>query len=112
MCSASSRARIPANVYAQEYEAQFLGIESEPCETCRWPDPDEPIFLDLYEGEERGSCPECARMVGPDGRSISEWKMEFGYKEPRPMKPHWDMGCWVDAYGHPLKTEPDAPAQT
>ncbi len=106
MAIEAERTSLPADVFQQEYEAKFLGIEQEPCEVCGWPDPEAESFITLYDGEEDpGDCSACGHPVGPDGTSIPWGAMFTRCEGKRPMGKQWAWGRWVDAYGHPLPAE-------
>lgn len=64
------RRRLPAGSFAQEYEAQFQGVENEACETCGWPNVMACSVLVLERDEpEPGKCRDCGRFVDAEGRT-------------------------------------------
>jgi len=66
----AERPRLSPDAYEQEYEARFLGEESEPCDECGCPTYTIPPVLVLYGEEEPKCCADCGNIVGPDGRTV------------------------------------------
>ena len=81
----AERARLPAEVFAQEYLAEFINVGDEPCAACGFPVPDAMGYAVLLVGEELPLCQECERPVdgngkclvilNPDGRTSPELKV-------------------------------------
>lgn len=66
----AERGRMLDDVFAQEYEARFLGAELDPCEMCGGPSKEVPrIHLHGGPGEPE-RCPTCAELVDGEGRTI------------------------------------------
>jgi len=71
----AERARLPTDVFRQEYEGAFINTASEPCEMCKGPRRDAPGTL-IIEGEEAqpARCPECDQVVDETGLSaVALW---------------------------------------
>lgn len=64
------RRRLPDEVFRQEYLAEFLGAELEPCERCGCPDPDVPGLVIVRAGQVLDVCPTCGEHVDEDGRTL------------------------------------------
>jgi hypothetical protein len=64
------RSRLPETVFAAQYGGAFVEDDQVPCEECGWPeDRGIPVVL-LNPGDELGRCPECDRVLAPDGRPL------------------------------------------
>jgi len=66
----AERARLPAEVFRQEYEAEFLAAEDEPCAACGFPVPDAMGYAVLLVGQELPLCPDCERPVDGSGKCL------------------------------------------
>ncbi len=70
----AERTRLGPETFAQQYEAEFLGVPREPCLTCGGPREDVPGEITAPEGEQEDSffprCPECEMFVDAEGRCI------------------------------------------
>ncbi len=71
----AERARLPADVFAQEYAAEFLGWEDEPCESCGGIR-EESRGCVLVEEEEFDTLPRCQEC----GLLIDERGVPFGMR--------------------------------
>jgi hypothetical protein len=65
----AERKRLDPNSFAEQYEAQFLGPDIEPCDLCDGPDRRLPNVIYLRDGEVLPRCPECRRPVDRDGHT-------------------------------------------
>lgn len=64
------RARLGADLFRQQYGAEFLGIENYPCELCDGPSVKAVSCAVVLHGDEEPLlCPECGRYVGQDGKT-------------------------------------------
>jgi hypothetical protein len=71
----AERARLPADVFRQEYLGEFVNTASEPCDLCKGPRRGAMGTL-VIEGEEAepARCPECDQVVDENGLSaVSLW---------------------------------------
>jgi hypothetical protein len=66
----AERKRLPEDVFAAQYEAQFVGVPVERCDTCLGPTPGVPTFVMIQGYDEPGTCPACGRLTDSEGRSI------------------------------------------
>ena len=66
----AERQRLPADVFAQEYEAAFLRNYLDPCETCGGPSRDAIGILVLADDSAPQRCPECDLCVDASGRTV------------------------------------------
>src|SRR5262249_24560155 len=67
------RKRLPEASFKQEFEAEFLGVDAEPCETCGGPRPDVPDEIEMRDDQKVESfptCPKCGMFVDETGRCI------------------------------------------
>lgn len=74
----AERKRLPEDVFAAQYEAQFVGVPIEPCGTCNGPRLGLPTFLVLVGGEKLGTCAACGREVDEDGDSVVPLERDGG----------------------------------
>ena len=100
----AERGRLPDEVFRQEYEAEFLTTEEEPCEACGFPVPDATGYIVLLVGQELTLCPECERPLDergkclvdlhPDGTTSPEIKCLILDRKPAidPADPNWSDG--------------------
>jgi hypothetical protein len=66
----AERKRLSAEVFAQMYEAQFPGVDLDPCDRCHGPTYRiVPGVLDLRDDERERSCLDCKRLVDARGES-------------------------------------------
>lgn len=64
------RRTTPPEVFAQEYEAKFVGVADEDCDVCGWPDPMAcSVILVRDEHEPIPKCPQCGRYVDKEGHT-------------------------------------------
>jgi hypothetical protein len=64
------RARLLDEAFRQEYGAEFVGEQEEPCDICGGPDPDVTGSA-VIEGEyEFAKCVECGKEVDEDGHTL------------------------------------------
>ena len=69
----AERGRMSPEKFAQQYEAEFLGVPQEPCETCGGPREDVPGRITLAPGQDYDDvprCPSCEMFVDSEGRCI------------------------------------------
>lgn len=66
----AERGRLEDDVYRQEYGAEFVGAHAEPCDTCKGPDPNVPIYTVVEGVGELPRCPECGELVDDTGHTI------------------------------------------
>ena len=64
------RQRLLPEVFQQEYEAVFHGVELEPCEVCGGPSRDAAGIVLLNAGEELETCAQCEEPVNAEGRTL------------------------------------------
>jgi hypothetical protein len=63
----AERGRLAPEVFAAQYLGQFIGSETDACDTCHGPDRLANPVIILRDGEEPSYCPECAHLVHEDG---------------------------------------------
>jgi Terminase large subunit, T4likevirus-type, N-terminal len=76
----AERGRLPAEKFAQQYEAEFLGVPGEPCETCGGPRPENPEMITMPEGKDEkdlSTCPRCGMYVDESGRCIVHYSNKW-----------------------------------
>jgi hypothetical protein len=96
----AERGRLPEEVFKQQYEATFVGVPDEPCETCGGPREDAIGKVTAPEGEYKDDfiprCPECGIFVDSTGRCIvkkfNEWHASFWVNRP------WTPGGSANSY--------------
>lgn len=66
----AERKRLPEDVFAAQYEAQFVGVPVERCGTCLGPTFGVRTFVMIQGFDEPGTCPACGRLTDSEGRSI------------------------------------------
>jgi hypothetical protein len=66
----AERERLPADVFAQEYGGEFVGVDPEPCERCLPVSPKACQVIYLREWEKKRRCPECDDLVDAEGRTL------------------------------------------
>jgi hypothetical protein len=69
----AERKRLPEASFRQEFEAEFLGVEVEPCEACGGPRPDVPDSMNMRDDQTWQSiptCPKCGMFVDETGLCI------------------------------------------
>lgn len=76
----AERASLTPDAFAQEYQAQFLGAELEPCDLCHGPRKGAPGTVVLVNDEEIRRCPECDEAVDEKGETL--------------------VALWADGKGH------------
>ena len=62
--------RLPPEVYAQEFAAEFLGTDVEPCLVCGGPSRDAAGICLIEAGEVLPECAECGEPVNAEGRTL------------------------------------------
>ncbi len=70
MAIEAERARLPDEVFRQEYLAEFIQAEEEPCDACGFPVPDANGYTVLLVGQELPLCLECERPVDEHGKCL------------------------------------------
>jgi hypothetical protein len=66
----AERKRLTEDVFAQEYLAEFLGRDPDPCEVCGGPSPDA-RSVHIWRGEgDVPTCRECGEYVDSTGRTL------------------------------------------
>jgi hypothetical protein len=96
----AERGRLPEEAFKQQYEATFVGVPDEPCETCGGPREDAIGKVTAPEGEYKDDfiprCPECGIFVDSTGRCIvkkfNEWHASFWVNRP------WTPGGSANSY--------------
>ena len=96
----AERGRIPEEKFAQQYEAEFLNVDAEPCETCGGPQADAPGEIVAPEGEYENDfiprCPACGMFTDGNGKCIvkfhNEWYASFHVDRP------WSSPISMDTY--------------
>lgn len=63
----AERKRLPPDVFAAQYEAQFVNVPIEVCETCKGPARGAMRILFIHDGLEPARCVECGEIVNDDG---------------------------------------------
>lgn len=66
----AERAKLPDEVFAQEYGGEFVGVEPEPCERCLPLSPEACQVIFLWESEMKRRCPACNDLVEEEGRTL------------------------------------------
>lgn len=66
----AERKRLDEVVFAQEYEAVFIGAELEPCIVCEGPSRDAVGVCLVEAGEEVPLCHECGEPVNEEGKTL------------------------------------------
>jgi hypothetical protein len=64
------RARLGDELFAQQYEAKFLGVPPEPCSLCGGPSPTVSGLTVYFGDEEPRHCVACGREVDKRGRTV------------------------------------------
>jgi hypothetical protein len=86
----AERGRMSQEKFAQQYEAEFLGVPKDPCETCGGPREDAEGRIEAPEGEHKedflASCPECGMFVDAEGLCLvkyhNRWYATFWVHRP------------------------------
>jgi hypothetical protein len=86
----AERGRMPAEKFRQQYEAEFLGVPKEPCETCGGPREDADGRITAPEGKYEedflARCLECGMFVDAEGRCLvkfhNRWYSTFWVDRP------------------------------
>lgn len=63
----AERKRLPPEVFAAQYEAQFVNVPLEVCATCKGPAYGAMRILFIHDGLEPARCVECGEIVNEDG---------------------------------------------
>lgn len=66
----AERNRLKPDAFAQEYGAEFIGAQLEPCEVCGGPNPEAKGIFVCEQDYEVPLCPECSEPVDADGRTL------------------------------------------
>jgi hypothetical protein len=66
----AERARLGEELFAQQYEAKFLGVPPEPCARCGGPSPTVSRLMVYFGEEEPRHCTACGREVDTNGRTV------------------------------------------
>jgi hypothetical protein len=98
----AERKRLPPDVFAQQYEAQFIGVPLGPCIECGGPRTDVPSMLLAPVGADDDTfvakCPACGMFVGADGQCIVKkhngWFAELIIDRPWAANPEMTMYAW------------------
>jgi hypothetical protein len=61
---------VPAETFAQEYEASFLGVLGKVCEACGAPERSGPGCIELFDGESIAECGECGNPIDQHGAPL------------------------------------------
>ena len=107
----AERGRMPAEKFAQTYEAEFIGVPKEPCEQCGGPREDAVGSVTAPEGygEDDDSflacCPKCGMFVDESGRCIvQKWnRWAAGFDIDRPWIPSGSSYMWSALEEHDWK---------
>lgn len=65
----AERKRLDPDVFREQYLAEFLGAENEPCTVCGGPDPFASAVIIVESDDEPKSCPQCKGHVHDNGRT-------------------------------------------
>jgi len=63
----AERKRLAPEEFAQQYLAQFTGVEHDPCDLCKGPKVDAIPVIIVHDDEEPPQCTECGKYVHSDG---------------------------------------------
>ncbi len=66
----AERASMSRDAFAQEFEAQFIGVGHEACFTCNGPNSSVPAVRMVRAGRRIPTCCDCGELVDDDGNSI------------------------------------------
>lgn len=66
----AERKRLDPDSFAEQYEAQFLGPDLEPCDVCHGPDPAVPGIALVHVDDEVPRCQDCQRPVDETGHTL------------------------------------------
>lgn len=66
----AERTRLPPELFAAQFEAQFVRVPVVPCDVCHGPRPGCHTFVMVQGEDEVGTCPACDRPVDRDGETI------------------------------------------
>jgi hypothetical protein len=70
----AERSRLSKQAFTQEFEAEFLGEEVEPCDACGCPSPDAPGVIIVLGDDPLPECSQCGRYVNAEGRTlVNQW---------------------------------------
>jgi hypothetical protein len=64
------RRRLPDDLFRQEFAAEFIGSEHEPCIICGYPDPLVSGMVVIEDGDVLPRCPECDHELDTHGRTL------------------------------------------
>jgi hypothetical protein len=91
----AERSRLTSDQFAQQFEAQFIGVPKKPCRSCGGPREDVPETITapdgVYKDDFLAQCVECGMFVGADGRCIVR-RCRDGYAEPQIERPWSESG--------------------
>jgi hypothetical protein len=65
------RRRLPRDVFAEQFGAEFVGGAPEPCEECGAPDPELPTASIVMTEGDLARCADCAGLVDPAGHTLT-----------------------------------------
>ena len=66
----AQRSLLGEDAFAQEYGAEFIGRDDEPCPVCKGPSALVEGCIVIEEGEEVPTCRECGGAVNADGHTV------------------------------------------
>lgn len=66
----AERSRLNDDAFAQEFGAEFVGEQLEPCTLCGGPDPEAPGVFVCDQGFEIPQCSECSSPVNEEGHTL------------------------------------------
>jgi hypothetical protein len=91
----AERARLPADIFRQEYEGAFINVASEPCEMCKGPRHGALGVIFLQGETEPTRCPECEGVVDKNGDSVVGLSPDGSPRLTiiREFGTDWPLGC-------------------
>lgn len=66
----AERERLGVDAFRAQYGAEFVGIDTDACDSCGGPSTRVPCFYLLVQGETLGVCEECGLPVKADGKTV------------------------------------------
>ncbi|MFN0009314.1 MAG: terminase large subunit domain-containing protein [Planctomycetota bacterium] len=104
----AERARLPHEAFAQQFEAEFIGVLKDPCETCGGPREDASGKVDALLGQNDDdfipTCQACGMFTDEQGRCIvrkhNGWYASFQVDRDWPDFLESASYTWDDATGN------------
>ncbi len=66
----AERERLGVDAFRAQYGAEFVGTDTDACDSCGGPSTRVPCFYLLVQGETLGVCEECGLPVKADGKTV------------------------------------------